>query len=529
MVHARRLILAAFSLLAAAGPAGADGKFFARPLVEEPSIALQRGLIAWRDGVETLIVQSVVEGGGEEMGWIVPLPAPPTAIESCHPKTLERLAELATPLVRTSARRELTLALMLFVMALAVLIQTVRRPKESRSDWRLRLLFYAAAGSFVLALTPTLASSSGRGAQVKVMQSVAAGAYDVDVIRGDSATAVEHWLTTNGFACPPAVRPTLDAYVAQHWCFAAAKVRRPGNGAIEHHPLRFTFPAERAVYPMRLTGVNQSSVTLDLFVIGKQQAATGSLTPWLVQTFKKSTPRIFDDYEVTAGRCFRAAVSWMPIGVSDVADLMWDGCVLTRLHGTLRGRVLADDLAVGWQPAKSFVNKLHSTTSAAQFATAAGAVVLAGGLLLVAIRVRRGGWNARTVSCRGLIPVALLGAAASAGCWLCIPAVKVAERSVGWFWNPAADIYERVLSDMANSGGVASFESEFAARIDKELNRDEAIGSEFADYVHGYSVDVNSSGWKLNILGEAYTPMTMSIDSTGRPVRRGAGSSRAGD
>ncbi|MFO1522595.1 MAG: hypothetical protein U1G05_11255 [Kiritimatiellia bacterium] len=67
-------------LLLSAGSARADGKMYWREAVP-PTIPYQRAMIFFRDGVETLVLQSKHElpgpGKAAPIGWVVPVPAVP--------------------------------------------------------------------------------------------------------------------------------------------------------------------------------------------------------------------------------------------------------------------------------------------------------------------------------------------------------------------------------------------------------------------------------------------------------------------
>ena len=67
-------------LLLSAGSARADGKMYWRETVP-PAIPYQRAVIFFRDGVETLLLQSKYElpgsGNPAPIGWVVPVPAVP--------------------------------------------------------------------------------------------------------------------------------------------------------------------------------------------------------------------------------------------------------------------------------------------------------------------------------------------------------------------------------------------------------------------------------------------------------------------
>lgn len=60
----------------------ADGKVLrAVDVAEDPWIPDQRALPHWMDGRETLVIETSARGGGNDLAWVVPLPAPPEVEE----------------------------------------------------------------------------------------------------------------------------------------------------------------------------------------------------------------------------------------------------------------------------------------------------------------------------------------------------------------------------------------------------------------------------------------------------------------
>lgn len=71
----------------------ADGKYFPEKASKKaPSIPRQRAVLAWKDGMETLIIESALDGEGQEFGWIIPLPAEPCTIEQASTGFLDTLS-----------------------------------------------------------------------------------------------------------------------------------------------------------------------------------------------------------------------------------------------------------------------------------------------------------------------------------------------------------------------------------------------------------------------------------------------------
>jgi hypothetical protein len=82
-MRAQRLlaVLAAVAAMLAAAPAArGDGMYFPEHAFPElPTIPMQRALIVHKGGMETLVVESTFKSGSPGVGWVLPLPAEPTA------------------------------------------------------------------------------------------------------------------------------------------------------------------------------------------------------------------------------------------------------------------------------------------------------------------------------------------------------------------------------------------------------------------------------------------------------------------
>ncbi len=75
-------------------------------------------------------------------------------------------------------------------------------------------------------------------------------------------------------AVPTNAEPVIASYVKDGWVFVATKVRRdkPDNETSTPHPLSFTFKTDKPVYPMRLTGLDNGPLSVELYVFGPSRA-----------------------------------------------------------------------------------------------------------------------------------------------------------------------------------------------------------------------------------------------------------------
>ncbi|MEI7770910.1 MAG: DUF2330 domain-containing protein, partial [Chloroflexales bacterium] len=142
-----------------------------------------------------------------------------------------------------------------------------RVERKNRYVWRVRNL-------------DTAGGAAPPGAGVSVFQRQILGGFEVASLAADDPTALQQWLTANGYALPAAAQPILRAYVADGWKFVAVK-RSAGDPEGALSPLRIRYAGATPVYPMRLGTLSTRPVGVELFVL----SAHRSQVPALPTTF----------------------------------------------------------------------------------------------------------------------------------------------------------------------------------------------------------------------------------------------------
>lgn len=324
-------VLASLLLLALPLTALADGRFYApTAIAANVTIPDQRALIHFTNGTERLVIETRFTGSGTNFAWVVPLPSRPV-IEEASTGLFPTLQYLFRPEILHDVPRHYVwlLALvgisyvLLFVRptgsvngldfsvcllvgggigsvlpmpALAVggflvfldlmcWVVVVRFCRDSRtSSLSLYLLeFFAVALTAFLLLPVVMAPAKSRGGDsagaardggVSVLDRRLVGIFETATIASADPKALETWLLENGFALSTNSQPVIETYVKEGWMFVAAKVRRdkPERETSTPHPLSFTFKAAQAVYPMRLTGVDNGPLEVELYVFGPGRA-----------------------------------------------------------------------------------------------------------------------------------------------------------------------------------------------------------------------------------------------------------------
>lgn len=380
-----RLLTLLLSLFSFANGALADGKVFpptAYPV--EVRIPDQRAILAWSNGVERLVIETRFTGAGTNFAWVVPLPSPPK-VEAATRGLFPTLTHLLRPRVVNSAGKMFGLALILGGVAWLTL--QLRKGGGMRvSDW---LACLAAGGGWFLLdsagigvlvfvfvawasarvrsgsesvfailvgliialllagmLLPAMGKAEAKataGGEVEVLDRQLAGVFETTTLTARAPSALRDWLNTNGYVLPKDVEPVIADYLREGWVFVASKVRRDATSmeAGSLHPLRFTFAAKEPVYPLRLTGVGNGNLEVDLFVFGPERAKVAgfkvrdAVRPQIMETTTKSLQ--------LGGRFLR-----LPLAHAALRDAAGNAAFVTRLQGTLTPEQMRQDAVIQW-------------------------------------------------------------------------------------------------------------------------------------------------------------------------------------
>jgi hypothetical protein len=368
------LVALVAACLLGAPRAFADGKFFSVATAHVP-IPDQSAIIAFDGSTERLIIDTAFEGEGDDFAWVVPLPAAPKVGKASR-GIMPTMRMVSRP--RLISRSDTLIETILLLFGLAALgIGVLAR----RSLWvGLTLLALLAGGLFATlywgfgirrpdprARSATLA---GVGGSVILLHRQPVGAYDVATLKAESGDALLKWLRDEGFKVNDAIRPVVADYAREGWCFVAYRFA-PDATQRSHraHPLSFTFPAAKAVYPMRLTGVGNPKLNLDLYVFANREAVATGMTRKRVgfcgmegiegfSDDKQFDPQIFINHpDLTPlvngaqadGRKYDSYYYTIPGGKIETK-----GPCLTKLSGTLDASQMRRDLVLEWREPKPY-------------------------------------------------------------------------------------------------------------------------------------------------------------------------------
>ncbi len=375
----------------------ADGKVFPPTAYPVPDIPEQQALIHYANGVEKLVIQTTFTGSGTNFAWIVPLPAVPkiepattglfpTLQFQFRPEVrhdepawfggLLALYALIRLLWKTRAGGSLTvvdwlsciafgcgLGLMLdspftmIFLTLATLFAAdrVRQGREGPLAIAAMALIIFILGGMLLPALSTAGVSITSANSVTVHNRHTVGSYETVVVSAQKADELLDWLKSNGFATPPEITPVIADYIKDGWVFAAARLTRTeSKGASAIHPLMFTFPTQKPVYPMRLTGVGNGNLKVDLYVFGDQRAKAQNFT---VSRCAQATYPATNNY-------YSDTVELLYVGHPGLSNIVEKAAVATKLEATLTPSQMKQDVWLDWEPFQAHQAVVYSQRGA---------------------------------------------------------------------------------------------------------------------------------------------------------------------
>jgi len=355
-------------------------------------IPLQRAIVVHRDGVETLVVESTMETASPTVGWILPLPAPPTSLEVDESRTLwtflmgvhgEAIAIRRPDLNLNLFGLHVGLPLLWCIVAIGGIVFALWARGLGWLEWsQLVILVGTAALPMYLIFRPS--PTINDRAQLDVLREEQVGSYNVSVLRAESSGALVQWLGEQDLRPLDDVgRRLVDDYVGRGWCFTVARLRRDRHGFAAPHPLRATFPAAQPIYPMKLSSLAGSRTRVELLVISDRLATAEGFRIIAADWFYPN-PR-------TGSRYYHSKVARFML-MQPAAPLLWDGCFVTRLQGDLAPEDMDRDITfVMEEPAFRQERRLGSLGAAAimELVSEGGLSAFLIGAALVHFRGRR--------------------------------------------------------------------------------------------------------------------------------------------
>jgi hypothetical protein len=366
----------AFALLPPAA-AIADGKVFAR-VGPDPTIPDQQALIHYDGRIQTLAIETRFEGDGTEFAWVVPLPSIPEISAATTGLFPTLRAVFAPELIELNASGLGALLLLLAGVAIASVLAAAGQR---------RLAILVAIGSVVLAIGAAMpllgkARAIPRGDTgvespgITIHERQVVGSFETVTISSTEGERLTDWLEQNGFAVSAESRPVIAAYVEDGWVFVAIRLQRAvGEDVSTPHPLIFRFESARCVYPMRLTGVQNRPIALELYIFGSGSASAPGLQ-------RMRSARV--ESQPGPGVLF--------IRHPGLVALAADAQAATKLVGTLEPAQMRRDLEVSFSPFRQVRSRVFRQETVWLLAMNTGLGIFTAGVLgnLIWRRFRRG-------------------------------------------------------------------------------------------------------------------------------------------
>ena len=414
-----------------------------------PEMPSQRAIVAYRDGVETLVVESAFKGAGKEMAWILPVPATPTEIAKATPGLFTVLQLNLQPEVVDSDFGIVCAGL--FMLVWAIFNLDAGRPALWVSFGMTLLMFSFFLFAYYWTRAQFLSAGMDSAAQVEGVRASEAsyvGDYEVKVLEAASPESLGEWLATNGFKdIPEAGKPIVADYITNGWKFVAAKLLKDSDGLTKPHPIMLTFPTDKPVYPMRLTKLAGSDLYLDLFVIAKEKMGVARME--MVDSVRF---RINKDEDIPTesrvagnrldGRRIREDGYPLLLGLPSLLKLAGGDCTITWLRANLSPGDMDRDFYVS--PADIPSNRVSVLTARGARFRAAGTALFAAGLLLLA--GSRWAYSRFNDNRRG---------AATVPCFILAVWVGAATYAAVYFLTPKAELLKTYRKDDPASEAIA--------------------------------------------------------------------------
>ncbi len=387
----------------------------------------QRALICFSNGTERLVIETRFTGEGTNFAWVMPLPSQPV-IEEATTGLFPTLQYLFRPEIVHDVPRY-------YIGILLVLGIVYMLWRSSQSVWNgfvaafLILLVLVLAAMLLPALsvaTKAGMSSATLAETVSVLDRKLVGIFETTTISSHDPKALVNWLHEGGFSLSTNAGPVVASYVKDGWVFVATKIRRDDAklDTSTPHPLSFTFKTDKPVYPMRLTGVDNDRLNVELYVFGPARA---------------------DALHFKAERCTRPNypepppndywswnwLRWSPETPNIVHPLLrkWviGSPVATKLIATLSHSEMRQDVWLDWISFSEKKNHLFSQAGALTIALNWAAGVFAAGLMCIGIvRFARKKSN----YLRGFRNVTVGSVSLAGLVYLCLPKIEVRLEKV---------------------------------------------------------------------------------------------------
>jgi len=313
-------------------------------------IPFQEAVVVHHNSTETLVVRSGLQAASKTVGWVLPLPAPPTEMRVVEVQEMLSLARegrrevsvpspVFSPSIDIDVGFGIAVPVLPVVAAASLLAFFLLTRGKGRLVWgeMVLLLVLTVILSVILLAPDTLLKS-----RATLLASRRVGEYEVAVLRATSADDLAGWLRASGLREPDEVaRGLIEDYIGRGWCFAVAVMARDayldGRSLYDlgPRPLCVTFPAVSPVYPMKLTSLAESQTMVDLAVVADNQAKADGF-----ETIGCDVLQPLPEHPAV----FQGRVRGLTARLGENPSFLWDGCIVTRLRRTFQPEEMNRDI-----------------------------------------------------------------------------------------------------------------------------------------------------------------------------------------
>ncbi|MFF1919964.1 DUF2330 domain-containing protein [Streptomyces sp. NPDC058221] len=277
------MVLAALQLGSLIAPAYACG-CGAMVVDRDSTVAVDRetSVIDWDGSTEEIVMQLTVRGNAPDAAWIMPVPHR-ASVGLGDASLFSELDTLTAPVHET------------------------------------RHYFWPRADDWPFGGSDNVsgdgAARPSAAAPVGVVDRERLGPFDVARLTATDPTALEGWLSENGFELPDRLSTALRPYVEQKWEYVAVRLAPeekgdPLLGRLD--PLRLRFAGDELVYPMRLSRLATTPQSLGLYVLAahrmEPRGTIGGQRPEVTYAGRVDTGRDSDEHPALAALTGRKPV-----------------------------------------------------------------------------------------------------------------------------------------------------------------------------------------------------------------------------
>lgn len=442
-------------LLALPRAATADGKIFSNIPAAKVDIPDQEALIAWHNGQQTLAIETrfTTSAGNAakdsaDFAWVVPLPSIPE-ITPASPGLFPSLRAMTAPLVREHREDYATplllgAALLMLVIYMVKYRRTLSRAERLAGGGLLLVGFLVLSPMILMMLGKSRGIESPPGS-ITTLHRAIVGSYDAQVVSSTDPGAMSAWLKEHGYIAGPDVDASIAQHVRDGWCFAALRLRTDAStsGPLTPHPVVFRFASPAPTYPLRLTGVNNGPLRVDLYVFGSGTARSPHFAVERSAALHRPEPQPFED-DPDPRQVRAPTAEEVTLTHAAINPLAGRATHVTKLTATLQPEHMLRDATIEFTPFQSFAREFQTALGRHRIVLNAGSLTYVAGLLLTLLIFARR-WKLGWCSLLPLAPALIVGG----GYWLATPAIDAAPQRPLRSLHPS-DV-SRTLSSIASA------------------------------------------------------------------------------